>query len=189
MELSGWFNGFATLLAGAGVGLIYWKTKRDAERSAAAILLTDMRDAEAGLGTLQSMGVDYGAMTNVLVLPTNNWIKYKHLFVKKLDSDQLIAIDRFFDVCSSIQSGLGLIGKVLDETILQKAIEIQKRKMENILKPEPGFEDKIKEIERMDYYFLADWYKRKLQDISSPTGIVLNTPAGEQLKKIAHRKF
>ena len=189
MELSGWFNGAATLLAGAVAGLVYWKSKRDEVRNAAAILLTDIRDAEAGLRSLKTMPSDYGAMTNVLVLPTSNWLKYKHLFVKKLDNDHLTAIDKFFETCSSIQAGLDSIAKVLDETILQKALEIQKRKIDDIFKPEVGFDKKIKEIEKMDYFFLPDWHKKKLQDINSPSATVLNTPAGEWLKKMANQKF
>lgn len=185
---SGWFTSFITLLVGSFAIYLYLKQKEDYRRDAANILLMEIRYAEQMIEKYKTSGVPI-TISIALLLPTNNWNKYNHLFIKILDRDEIDAINNFYNQCTlidkallqlnlplqleqkaqSIHQTLSLIAK----DSLSKADFLNKRKLY------------IKLIEKDNTLFKPNAPMESMVRALSTVQFIITTTAGDKLKKIA----
>ena len=84
-----------TLLVGSiAVGLYLWQ-KADKKRSAAQLVLQEIRYAESIIRNARTQAVGNYSLSDKL-LPTNSWNENIHLFVKNLEESHLDLISRFY---------------------------------------------------------------------------------------------
>lgn len=182
-----YLNSFVTLVVGLLALLVYWLSKRHEKKSAAAIIVMDIRHAEQVVFALLEHGdVD---RTMKKILNENNWAKYKHLFASDFSYDDLSAINRFFDSCVEIAEVRRRMHEVFHSVLIAKAVLLQDQilKIDDLEAPE-GQEKRAKLIERFNqesYIFNAQDPKqtvyRSLQVMGKPS----NSVAFQRLRRVA----
>jgi hypothetical protein len=95
-----YLNSLVTAAAGLVAWIVYWQSKRHEKKSAAAIIVMDVRHAEQVILSLLERGAVDKSMKPIL--HENNWVKYQHLFATDFSYDDLSAFNRFFDSCVEI---------------------------------------------------------------------------------------
>lgn len=91
--LTGNIGNFIMLLTAISAFGVYFWTKFDTKRNAARIILMEIRRAERVIFQIKKTEqIDELSP----ILPTNNWKKYNHLFVKNFDQDELELINNFY---------------------------------------------------------------------------------------------
>lgn len=182
-----YLNSFATVAVGLFAFAVYWLSKRNEERNAAAIIVMDIRHAEqVVLSLLERAAVDRSLKP---ILHENNWAKYKHLFATDFSYDDFAAPNRFFDSCVEIAEAKRRMNDVFYAAVNAKAALLQEQILAivNVESPE-GQEARTKLITRFDI-------EAHVFDPSDPKFIVMqnlnlmgrpsNSPAFAKLKDIA----
>jgi hypothetical protein len=104
---------------------VYWRTKKDAKKSAAAIIIMDIRHAEQVVLSIKERNlIDRNVKS---ILQENNWIKYKHLFVNNISSDDFLSFNRFFDSCVEIADARKRMKDVFYTSVNAKATLMQQK--------------------------------------------------------------
>lgn len=98
------FNSIIVFLGATVAFWIYFKAKRDEKQQAALLIIIEIRQAEKHLNTLIQQTLELILLPSLIT--TNNWEKYKHLFAKDLDSDNLDIISIFYSNCIHIDKCL-----------------------------------------------------------------------------------
>lgn len=145
-----YLNALATLVVGTAAFFVYWLSKRHEKRSAAAIIVMDIRHAEQVIVSLLERGsIDRWSLKPIL--HENNWVKYKHLFAADFSYDDFAALNRFFDSCVEIADARRRMDEVFYAAISAKGALLQEKLMgiEDIESPE-GQEKKKNLIARFD---------------------------------------
>lgn len=88
--------------------LIYLKKKRDDKTNAAKIINVEISGAEDELKTLKQRLADNGSsdLGSKMVLSSNSWSKYKHLFIKDFTDKQWRSIGEFYENCETINDAI-----------------------------------------------------------------------------------
>ncbi|EPU7923667.1 hypothetical protein [Vibrio parahaemolyticus] len=131
LEISPLLNVIVTLLAGLVALVVYLLAKRNEKRSAATILLMDIRNAESIVVSILDKGLDYWTKE---ILVENNWNKYKHLFVRGFSNDEILAFNRFFDSCDEMSDARKRMRNLFYVTLETKA-ELMQQKIYDLDNP------------------------------------------------------
>lgn len=107
---------------------VYKFEKRKEKRDGATIVLMEIRNAESSIRTIK----DYGIRSNVpiAILPTNSWLKFNHLFVKKFDRDELESLNNFYNQCSLAQREVERLNSFVPIAMEEKARVIYPKLLE-----------------------------------------------------------
>lgn len=198
---SPFFAAIATLLTGLLVVVVYKLEKRKEKRDGATIVLMEIRNAENSIRTIK----DYGIRPNVsiTILPTNSWLKFNHLFVKRFDRDELESLNNFYNQCSLAQREVERLNSFVPIALEEKARVIYPK----LLQLAEKYADKDVEYNLRDgseyaqerEKILATYYGEKeyflpqqpiddlLKYVNNIENISVST-AGQKLKKIASIK-
>ena len=180
-----WFNAPGDYVAGAttaAVGyvayFVYAQGKNAELEDAARIIILDIRNAEDAVGGVRLHGTRESWLK--IVSFENSWVKYKHLLVSELDTDEFKAFDTFF------HNWMGLTKAQIDATNYQTSAVIGKsneasRKLIELKREDPDFSQKHKSI--VDTVNLDTWlfqpdmitgratvFLNSIQNISGTTG-------------------
>ncbi len=175
------------------LGLFYFKQKRDRISEAATVVLLEIRQAEKTISTLQESRF-VNTIDGQLLIVTNRWQDYAHLFARKLDHDELDLISRFYSNCQAIDRFIGQISS--EEQVRAKTVAFQKTlcslALENKNNPDNYKNDRDAFVERINSEDLTltpkaprDLISRRLNAIESVT----TTSAGMKLKHLASRRW
>lgn len=172
--------------------LIYYLKIMHNRRDAAKIILLEIRRLQDLVDELRENGLTKESKPLNI---SNSWEKYKHIFVRKLDSDEFNLISDYYEKCEIIENSRKRIVNAFDASLDEKARVIQNKLAENIL------ENKDSEdiISNMRQYFLGKYSKEDYTfPPSHPTRIsekiifsmhdITTTTAGQKLKKYAKVK-
>jgi len=183
---SGGFVSLITLLVGSFAIYLYLKQKEDYRRDASNILLMEIRHAEQMIEKYRNSGVPI-IISIELLLPTNNWNKYNHLFIKILDRDEIDAINNFYNQCT-------LIDKALSQLNLPLQLEQKSQSIHQTLSliakdsiSEPDFQNKrdsyIKLINPDEYLFKPKALMEAIGRALTTVQFIITTTTGSKLKK------
>jgi hypothetical protein len=101
-------NTIVGLIAAGLAYVIYVKKKRDDKTNAAKIILVEISGAEDELKTLKQNLADNDSseLGSKMILSSNSWNKYKHLFIKDFTDKQWRSISEFYDNCEIINASI-----------------------------------------------------------------------------------
>lgn len=119
-------NAAVTFVVGFVALVVYALSKRHEKKSAASIIVMDIRHAEQVILSLLERGVvDRDALKPIL--NENNWAKYKHLFTADFSYDDFLALNRFFDSCVEIAEARKRMNEVFFSQLNAKAEIFQQK--------------------------------------------------------------
>lgn len=116
-------NSFVTLFVGGIALIVYWLSKRHEKKSAATIVIMDIRHAESVVLSILEKG--YVDIATKDVLLENNWSKYKHLFAADFSQDDYAAFNRFFDSCVEMSDARKRLREVFYSSLITKSEILQ----------------------------------------------------------------
>lgn len=119
------------LLTGLVAFAIYIINKHVEKRDAARIILNEIRIAEKAI---QDINNHKRISELSIILPNNNWERYKHLFIKKLDQDDFNLINDFYYKCSYAEQYRKLYYDILNNSVMVKAIYMQEKLIDLMMK-------------------------------------------------------
>ncbi|MDB5185570.1 MAG: hypothetical protein JWL85_93 [Candidatus Saccharibacteria bacterium] len=101
-------NTIVGILAAAFAYGLYVKKKRDDKTDAAKIIDVELSGAEDELKTLKQSLADNNSsdLGSKMILSTNSWSKYKHLFIKDFTDKQWRSIGEFYENCETINEAI-----------------------------------------------------------------------------------
>ncbi len=100
---SSFFFATVTFVVGSFALFVYNKQQLDIKTNAATTVIFEIRNAEAKIDIIieKLRSNNIGDLPSVL--PTNNWRKYSHLFVRDFDIDQLQLLNSFYNSSEIIE--------------------------------------------------------------------------------------
>jgi hypothetical protein len=182
-----YINALVTLIVGLLALVVYWLTKRSERKSAAIIIVLDIRHAEQVIVSLvERQAVDKSLKP---ILHENNWAKYKHLFASSFSYDDIEKLNRFFDSCVEIAEARRRMQEVFFAAVNAKAVLLQEKILDiTDLDTPAGQEARIKVIAKFNSEAYAfdpqapkDTVILNLQLMGRPSNAIVF----EKLKKIA----
>ena len=144
--------------------------------------------------------------SNIVLLPTNNWIRNNYLFIDDLDRDDLDIVNNFYNQCVLIDKSLSQLS--IADQLQQKSDHIQRKLVEiahdlthtypndihgidlNNIKTIFNTQKNnfLKIIEDEGHIFSPDSPKLEIQNALNRIEKVTTSTAGGKLKKIANLK-
>ena len=176
-----------TPLIGLVALLVYWLSKRHEKKSAAAIIVMDIRNAEQVVQSIKDRNLIDRSMKAILY--ENNWAKYKHLFANNLSYDDFLLLNKFFDSCEEISDARRRMKDIFYASANRKASLMQEKifAIPNILSEEGQKErnNVVNWINNETIEFTPlDPIQRVRQNVDL-MGTLTNTMVFQKLKKYA----
>jgi hypothetical protein len=186
MEIGSWVNGAVTVIVGLVALLVFKLQQYERRKSAAIILIMDIRHAEQVIGEVlhrnsfdRFMGNIHGA---------KNWEQNKHLFVSDLSTDDLSHFNKFFLACSEISEARTDMRSSFMTNINAKATVVQELLCRLDANSESYHQERsviIQRIEAENYFFNpGDPVDRVIRSIQV-MGRLTQTNGFARLKSIA----
>lgn len=97
---------FATILTAIVAFLIYRKSKLDDLQNAAQIIILEIKESERvikNLNEIKNSGATIYPNDLVKVTPLKGWVKYSHMFVRKLNNDEYDQLNDYFKKCEVLE--------------------------------------------------------------------------------------
>ncbi|HAV1338086.1 hypothetical protein CGG78_23930 [Vibrio parahaemolyticus] len=189
LKYSSLLNAVVTLVAGITALVVYLLSKRHERKSAATILLMDIRNAESVVLSIKDKGLDLWTKE---ILTDNNWNKLKHLFVGEFSNDEIAAFNRFFDSCSEMKDARSRMRDLFYTTLTSKAQVYQQKvyEIEDINSPQgmQKQQELFQNINRDYGSFDADEPKQRFMKNLELMGALSSTTGFIKLKKCAGEK-
>lgn len=91
------FQSLVALVVGLVAFAIYFKQKSDYKKDAASSILLEIQNAERIIPRIKESIRNGHLEIDVIVMPSNSWERYKHLFVRNFDRDEWDAITEFYN--------------------------------------------------------------------------------------------
>lgn len=175
-------------VGGFAIGLYAFQNK-DNRRKAAQLILQEIRYAEQHIRNFRDSS---NYVFSDKLLPTNNWNKNIHLFVKSLSETQLDLISRFYANAAYIDQ---VVGKISDEANSIKVFKqltpsfpqvvVGPRPSTNQSSPQP--QTPIPPI--INIQQVESNSQKILKEVSNAIELIYNTPSVEKLREIARGKI
>jgi len=183
-------NSIVTFLVGTIAFFVYKLQKSNEKKSAAAIIVMDIRHAEKIFLSILERGFVDIETKDALI--ENNWSKYKHLFVQDFSQDDFSSFNNFFDSCSEMSDARKRVRETFYVNINAKA-EIFQQKVLNIenLNTEEGQRKKMEVIQILNSeisLFDPDEPKNRMIKNLQLMGNLSKSHAFSKLKKKAGMK-
>jgi hypothetical protein len=186
MDINQWISGLVTFVVGFIALLVYLLQRRSEKRSAAILLVMDIRHVERVITEVlqrnsfdRFMGKVQGA---------SNWESHKHLFASVLSTDDLVAFNKFFLACSEISEARADMRSIFMANLTAKASLAQERLCK--LDPDsPNFQSEravvIDLVSHEKWFFDPDDPKDRIVKSIQVMGRLTQTNGFNKLKKIA----
>ncbi|MAX89202.1 MAG: hypothetical protein CMK99_00455 [Pseudomonas sp.] len=110
------------LITGISAFATYFLQKRNEARDAATILLNEIRNAERTIATIHHTK-NINDIT--IILTSNSWNKYSHLFARRLDQDEFNQVTEFYKKCELAEGARKFFLQVRNDAISAKARYVQ----------------------------------------------------------------
>ena len=104
------FQALIILLTGSVALIMYRITKYNEKKEAARIIINEIRTAEKAVQEIKNKR---HVSELSFILPSNTWQYKKHLFLHKLDEDELNLVNEFYYKCSYAEHYIQMIFKEL----------------------------------------------------------------------------
>ena len=173
--------------------------KQEEKKSAATIILTEIRSAEDTLMAIKS-GCTSTNISRMSILPVNSWSKFNYLFAADLDRDELKSLNEFYKQCSLAESAIKRFNdikeigrqekaKMVVQELSNLAVKYSGRSVEENMKKDSDY-TKEKEfylgiVNAEDYLFNPNEPLDELTRSLNSVQFVTTSTVGTKLKKIA----
>ncbi len=96
---------FATILTAIVAFIIYRRSKSDELENAVRIIILEIKESERVIRNLIDVKNSGNQYPNdfVKVTPLKGWVKYSHLFMKKLNNDEYNQLNDYFKKCEVLE--------------------------------------------------------------------------------------
>ena len=193
MDLNTIITSVVTLSVGLFVFLIYKIEKTDKDRSAANIVLEEIRTIETNIDKLK----ESGDLLSVVPanLSTTGWFTHRHSLVRYMDFDEISKIGLFFERIEALKEMLDQWRLIYFESMKAKATKMQETIIEiaRDKKDKANYEKEIKGITDIvhdeNYWFEPKIYKNQINSKLGLLSPISTTTTGEKLKKIGEKKW
>ncbi|WP_159245026.1 hypothetical protein [Pseudomonas koreensis] len=186
MDIGQWINGLVTLVVGLVALLVYVLQRKSEKKSAAILLVMDIRHVERVITEVlqrnsfdRFMGKVQGA---------SNWETHKHLFASLLSTDDLVSFNKFFLACSEISEARSDMRAIFMSGLTAKSTLIQER-LCSLNPREEDYQSKRNDIislfSQEAWTFDPDDPKERIVKSIQVMGRLTHTEGFRKLKKIA----
>lgn len=182
------FQTIVIFLTGLIAFFIYRMTKHNEKRDAARIILNEIRMAEKAIQEIKSKK----SISEIsIILPSYTWHDKKHLFLAKLDEDELNLISDFYNKCSYAEQYRKMIYDVKNTAIIVKSNYLQRKLIDMMREEKNDSEYQSKKTRLIEMANREDWLfapnAPMFNMLDYIENIIFITPnvAGAKLKKIA----
>ncbi len=190
---------FGTVLSVLIAVVLYILKIRKDHRDAAMILLMEIRNAEKEIEEIKKASV---IVETTSVMPINSWRKFQHYFVSKLDNDDLILLNNFYNTCSLIDEEVNRLKnlwpianeekiKISQQVFGDLAVEFFE-KTDNFTEGSEYLikrEKILKILNNETNGFIPDLPTNRIKQYLPKISNVTTTTCGDKIKRIAARWF
>lgn len=187
-------DGLATLvllITGISAFATYFLQKRNEVRDAATILLNEIRSAEITISAIHRTKVINDL---AIILTSNSWYKYSHLFAQRLDQDEFTQVSDFYKICEISENYRKLFIQIRNDSITAKSRYVQAGLMSLAMKalennavdvdPEKR-RNFIEMMNKEDFLFSANAPITTMIELISDIPQLTTSSAGAKLKKLS----
>ncbi len=175
------FVALVTFFVGFFAIVLYVKQKKDYKRQAGSLILQEIRYAEQLIRNSLENSFRYKLADELL--PTNSWNDNVHLFLEDLEETEIDLISRFYSKANYLDI---LIGKISDYKNQPKQPPIITAPNQN--QQMPAFQPPQQIFLQMPLDPMQST-QDIIREVSQGIEFVYNTPVGEKLKTLSHKKF
>ena len=185
-------NLFQTIIiffTGLTAFIIYRINRYNEKKDAACVIVNEIRLAEK---TIQEIRNNKFVSELSIILPNDTWQHKKHLFLNKLDEDELNLINNFYYKCSYAEQYRKMIYNVNNKAIYTKSNYLQKKLVdlmyETLSNPNKSYEQEKNKLIDMankeNWLFSPNTPMSKLVEYIENIIFITPTSAGIKLKRI-----
>lgn len=189
MDINTTITSSMTLLVGLFVFIIYRFEKNDKEKTAASIILEEIREIEKEIDKLKDKGYIRGVPVN---LSTKSWFSYRYIFVKYLNIYELSQIELFFVRTELLNELLKERKNLFAHTMKVKASIVQESLAKFAIEDKDN-EEKVKRLhekfEAGHYWFEPTIYQDETKSLLSLYSSISTTTIGNKLIKISKKSW
>ncbi|BCG15221.1 hypothetical protein YZOS03_37040 [Vibrio alginolyticus] len=191
---SSFFTSIVTLFVGFVAWLVYLVQQKRIDQDAATLVYLQIRDAERRINDLKQQPQQELVVSSLTkqIIGGNNWEAFKGRLVKYFDADEIELIDNFYIRVISAESARAECKAVFDESLIEKARQLQAKLIENIYDHLDDQDELLRNRELLIelankevFVFDPDAPKTKAFKELVHINYVSSTPTGEKLKKLA----
>jgi len=186
---------FATILTAVVAFLIYRQTKKDELEGAVRIIILEIKESERAIKNLIEIKNSGSGYSNDLIkiTPLKGWVRYSHLFMKKLNNDEYDQLNDYFKKCEVLEKYIEKNHNFFWITTEERARQNEIMGA-NLAFKEPELEDsafKVKVDALLSLYFkntssyIPAGIKTQLDRNLNSIVLITTTPVWNKLKKIA----
>ena len=178
-----------TLIVGAFAFVIYRIEKTDRDKSAANLVLEEIRAIETNVEKLK----ESGDLLSILPanLSTSGWFSYRHALVKHLDFDEISQIGLFFERIEGLKDLLNQWRNLYFSAMQEKSAVVQQHLATFAIngKDYEKEKKKLNIFENDDYWFEPYLYKSQITSKLNLYSSISTTTIGEKLKRVGKTKW
>ena len=191
------FSSIATILVGVIAWIVYYLQQKQTDKDAATIVFLQIKDAERRINDLSQQPQQELVVNNLTkpIIGENNWEKFKGRLIKYFDDDDIELINNFYIRVVSAELARAESKAVFDESLLEKARQIQVKLIDNIYdnldntdEMRRKREELIRHANMEAFAFEPDAPKQKAFKELLHISYISSTITGDKLKKIMKSK-
>lgn len=195
MDLNTIITSAVTLVVGLFAFIVYRIEKTDKDKSAANIILEEIRAIEKNVDKLKEAEDLINIVPSAPAFSTSGWYKHRHLLIKYFDFDEISQLSLFFERVEELKDMLnqwrlvyfgGL--QVKSTHTLEKLVDLA-----DDVKNKEEYESrkkKMTDIIHVDsYWFEASIFKNSIGSKLKLLTLISATTIGEKIKKIGKKSW
>jgi hypothetical protein len=193
MQITEYLNPLVTLIVGLFVFVIYYLNKRERVTTSAVLILNDVRSIER---VIEEYLKDGDFMLDIYGVSSENWMKYQHLIVQKLDEDERKDIRNLFDTAMSFKQAISELHVLHIESLTSKTTKMQGMLIDIAHEArgnKESYSKMKKEVEDLShsegYWFKPADFDRRLERVLKSYVKISVSTTGKKLKELAMGKF
>lgn len=194
MDYSDILSSGVTLIVGGIAWLVYYLQQKQLDKDAATLVYLQLREAERRISELQQQPAQELVVSSLTkpIIGQNNWDQSKSRLVKHFDTDEIELINSFYIRVSSAELARTECKKIFDESLAEKARNIQVKLIDNIYQnldnevTRQSNRDKlINLVNSESFVFEPTAPKERAFKELLHISFITTTPTGHKLKKLS----
>jgi len=184
-----------TFLVGLFAFAIYRIEKTDKDKSAANIILEEIRAIEKNVDKLKEVENLLSIVPSAPTLSTSGWYEHRHLIIKYFDFDETSRLSLFFERVEELKDMLNQWRRVYFGGLQMKNTKILEKLVDfaDDVKNKEEYEarkEKMTKIIHLDsYWFEASIFKETINSKLRLLAPISTTTIGEKIKKIGKKTW
>lgn len=185
------FGALVTFFVGLFVFIIYFLDRTQKEKSAASIILEEIRSAERNILKLKESGNFLNVVPQSFT--DSGWEQYGHLIVKYFDFDELNEISNFFEKVRALKQALSQWQNIHLDSMKTKATYMQSTLIDMAVKFDGNHEEYVAKKDKLtrlvhpeSYWFEPDYFKNRVGELLG-IATISTSATGSKLKNLTKK--